>query len=224
MGTMIRINLLPTRGVKKREAGRQVLALFAALLVGGLIANFIWYQARSSVEAANAAKIVQTQAAIQKLEAVIGEVNNINKRKKEVEEKLKVLDDLKKARSGPVKLMDALAISTPTKVWIQSFDEKNSNVKLVGSAVSHDDVAEFMRGLSNIVWTPKGMARVVEQKRGAKTARVELMNQNGAIEDLPVASVVPFFNAIDLKKAEQKGDLKEPRVDFEIGMKANYAT
>ncbi|MDQ3263197.1 MAG: PilN domain-containing protein [Myxococcota bacterium] len=221
---MIRINLLPTRGVKKREAGRQVLVLVAALVIVGLVANFIWYQSRASAESANAAKIASTQAAIKKLEAVIGEVNEINKRKKEVEEKLKVLDSLKKARSGPVKLMDALAISTPAKVWIESFDEKNSDVKLKGSAVSHDDVAEFMRGLSNIVWTPKGMARVVEQKRGAKTARVELINQNGAIEDLPVAQVVPFFNAIDLKKAEQKGDLREPRVDFEIGLKANYAT
>jgi len=221
---MIRINLLPTRGVKKREAGRQVLVLFAAILVGGLVANFIWYNSRASLEAANAQKIAQTQAAIKKLEAVIGEVNDINKRKKEVEEKLKVLDGLKKGRSGPVKLMDALAISTPAKVWIEQFEEKNTAVKLTGSAISHDDVAEFMRGLSNIVWTPKGMARVVEQKRGAKTARVELINQNGAIEDLPVTSVVPFFTTIDLKKAEQKGSLREPRVDFEIGMKANYAT
>ena len=63
----------------------------------------------------------------------------------------------------------------------------------------------MMRGLSSVVWTPKGMGRLVEQqKRDAKTSRVELLSSEGGIEDFPVGEISLFFTNIDLKKTEQK--------------------
>ena len=44
---MIRINLLPVRVSKKKAAGKQQLVLFAVLLVGGYVGNFLWAQARA---------------------------------------------------------------------------------------------------------------------------------------------------------------------------------
>lgn len=225
---MIRINLLPVRAVKKRELGRQVLVLLAAVLVLTGALNFVWYNERSNEQDQNAKRIAQTQQRITELEKVIGEVNNINKRKKEVQEKLAVLETLRKGRSGPVRMMDALATATPKKVWIRDFLENASAVKITGAALSHDDVAEFMRGLTNIVWTPKGIGRLVEQKRGAPTSRVELLTQDGAIEDFPVGEIGSFFTSVDLKKAEQKDTKGEngatgKLVEFEIGLRANYA-
>src|SRR5438874_11456296 len=115
---MIRINLLPVRQVKKRELGRQVLVLMGAVLLLTLVLNFVWYNSRSSVRDSQQATITLTQNRIAELEKVIGEVNNINKRKKEVEDKLKVLNDLRRQRSGPVRMMDALSTATPKKVWL----------------------------------------------------------------------------------------------------------
>jgi type IV pilus assembly protein PilN len=227
---MIRINLLPTRQVKKREAGKQIIALFAAVLIAALAGNYFWYDSREQERTRNQERINQTRARIADLEKVIGEVNNINKRKKEVEDKLKILDDLRKGRSGPVRMMDALATATPKKVWLKNFDESQGLVSLKGMALSHDDVAEMMRGLSSMVWTPKGMGRLVEQqKRDAKTSRVELLSQEGGIEDFPVGEVASFFKNIELKKAtsaEQAGTNGQPAtrvVDFEIQLNSNYA-
>lgn len=224
MTTMIRINLLPVRAVKKREAGRQALVLIAAALLFGLVSNYLWYSSRDDVRTENAEKIAQTQARITDLEKVIGEVNNINKRKKEVQEKLKVLDDLRKGRAGPVRLLDALATATPKKVWLTGFDEVSGKVKLTGSASSHEDVAEMMRGLNNIVWTNKGLGRLVEVKKEAKTSRVELLSGDGAIEDFANSDVGFFFSSIELKRATQTDNQNLGRlVNFDIAMSANYA-
>jgi type IV pilus assembly protein PilN len=227
---MIRINLLPVRAVKKREVGRQILVLYGAVAVLALVLNFLWYQNRAGEEKRNADRIAQTNQRIKELEKVIGEVNNINKRKKEVEEKLKVLESLRKGRSGPVRMLDALATSMPKKVWLKEFEEKANIVRLTGTAVSHDDVAELMRSLANVVWTPKGMGRLVEQKREAKTSRVELLAPEGAIEDFPVADISSFFTAIELKSAKQVeikaaalGASPNKAVDFDIGLTNNYA-
>ncbi len=223
---LIRINLLPVRQVKKREISRQFLVLVGVVIVLALVLNYLAYDKLGNEAERNAKKIAQTQMRIAELEKVIGEVNNINKRKKEVEDKLKVLSDLRKSRSGPVRLLDALATSIPKKVWLTDFDEKSNLVKLIGVAASHDDVAEFMRSLANVVWTPKGMGRLVEQKRDAKTSRVELLSSGGTIEDFPFAEVGSFFTNVELKRAEQK-DKKDlgpvKTVDFEINLSANYA-
>jgi type IV pilus assembly protein PilN len=226
---MIRINLLPVRAAKKRETGRQILVLFAAMLIAAVAGNWVWYSSREDVRARSEERINQTQARITELEKVIGEVNNINKRKKEVQEKLDVLTTLRKGRSGPVRLLDALATATPKKVWLVDFDEKGNQVRLTGKAVSHEEVAELMRGLQNTVWTPKGLGRVIEQKKDG-SYRVELLNSEGSIEEIAKTDVGNFFTGIDLRRAEQH-DLSAQDaisgmtkiVDFEIAMSANYA-
>lgn len=222
---MIRINLLPVRQVKKRELGRQVLVLAGVVLVLTGVLNFIWYDRRSSELSRRETQVADTKRRVTELEKVIGEVNNIKSRKKEVEDKLKILNDLRRGRAGPVRMMDALATATPQKVWLSDFVEQAGQVKISGSAVSHDDVAEFMRGLRSVVWTPKGMGRLVEQKRDSKTTRVELIG-GGAIEDFPAGEIGTFFTNIDLKSAQAQGGgtaVAARLVRFEISLNANYA-
>lgn len=221
---MIRINLLPVRAVKKREMGKQLLVLFAVIIVGGLTGNWMWYSDRADEFKRNAEANSKTQQKITELEKVIGEVNNISKRKKEFEDKLKILADLRKGRTGPVRMLDALATAMPKKVWLNSFDEKEGTVVVEGTAMSHDDVAEFMRALAGIVWTPKGMGRLVDQKRDAKTSRVELLGSGGALEDFPVTEVGTFFTKIELKSSSAKPKVEgvNKGVGFQLTMAASY--
>jgi type IV pilus assembly protein PilN len=223
---MIHINLLPVRQVKKREVGRQALVVMAGILGAALILNWVWYDAREGEAKHNSQRLAATQARIAELEKVIGEVNNINARKKDVQAKLTILTDLRKQRTGPVRMLDALSTATPKKVWLTKFEEKQNAVIVDGHAASVDDVSEFMHGLQNMVWTPKGMGRLVEQKRDAQTSRVELLSTEGAIEDFPTKDVAAFFTNIQLKKAEQK-DVKDTQgvtklVDFQLNLTSNY--
>jgi type IV pilus assembly protein PilN len=225
---MIRINLLPVRVAKKREMGKQILVLFAIVLVGAIGGNYMWYSDRNDEFKRNADGIRQVQAKIEELKKVIGEVDKINERKAEVEKKLGVLDNLRKGRSGPVKMMDALASSIPKKLWLKSFTEEKSGVRISGSAISHDEVAELMSNLSHLVWTPKGMGRLVEARKDAPKSRVELLTPDAAIEEFDVAAVKFFFTNIELKDAQQKNTQSTdpnviPIVDFNLTLTANYA-
>lgn len=219
---MIRINLLPVRQVKKREAGRQFLVAMAGFVVLALVGNAYWYWSTASDRDRRRQRLKDTQARIDQLKKVIGEVDNLNKRRAEVQEKLKVLDELRKKRGGPVKLLDALSEAVPRKASVSSFEEKSSSAKLSGQAETLDDVSELMRGLNNVVWTPKGLGRVVEVKRDGTRARVELLgaNANSIIEDFPLADVGHFFSNIELKgtRVASKGT-----VSFELSLSVNYA-
>jgi len=224
---MIRINLLPVRAAKKKEMGKQILVLFAIVLAGAVVGNYMWYADRKAEFDQNANGIRQVQAKIEELKKVIGEVDKINDRKAEVEKKLGVLDNLRKGRSGPVKMMDAMALAVPKKLWLKGFVEDKGTMKISGSAISHDEVAEFMSNLGHMVWTPKGMGRLVESRKDAPTSRVELLT-DAAIEEFPVSSIKSFFTNIELKDAVQKApggnDANAfPIVEFNLNLSSNYA-
>ncbi len=142
---MIRINLIPVRQVKKREAGRQQLVAFAAILLVAVIGAYEWVDHFQEQLDKRKAQIVKLQNDIKQLEKVIGEVNSITKEKKALEDKLKVLDTLKKRRAGPVKVMDALATLVPAHVWLTDVADHGGNWEMKGMGMTNDDVAEFMR-------------------------------------------------------------------------------
>lgn len=144
---MIRINLLPVRATKKREFGRQQLALLALVLIVAIGANLVWWRRVQSDEVAIDEQIERTRREIATLEKTIGEVKSITQEKKALEGKLKILDDLKKNRAGPVKMMDEMATIIPTKVWLTSFTESGGAVRLAGSAVTYEDVSLFLKKL-----------------------------------------------------------------------------
>jgi type IV pilus assembly protein PilN len=221
--TAIRINLLPVRQVKKREMGRQFLVLVAGALIIGAAGNYLWFNARDTERARLQDQVTETQRRIDALEKQIGEVNDIKKRKKEVEDKLTILEKLRKQRAGPVKLLDALTSAIPKKVFIGEFDEKGNALKVTGTGESHEDVSEFMKGLSNVVWTPKGIGRVVERKKDNQV-RVELLSTEAAIVDFDAKELANFFTGVELKNSEQVDNKGKAAVKFELAMTANYAT
>lgn len=219
---MIRINLLPVRQVQKREQGRQfIVLLIGTLIIAGAVNAYVFMDFTSRKESAQR-RLDDTNARIAQLEKVIGEVNNLAKRKKEVEEKLAELEKLLTERKGPVKLLDALSLAIPKKVWLVSFEEHAGAAQMSGFAESNDDVSVFMRALKNVAWTPKGMGRVVERKRDDRW-RVESLSSEGTIEDFARADVRPFFDSIELRQSviDASAAKNGQGVRFDLSMTAN---
>jgi type IV pilus assembly protein PilN len=144
---MIRINLLPVRVSKKKVAGKQQLILFVLVAVLGVIGNLIWTQSRAGELKSRQAKLKRTQEEIEQLERIIGEVKNIKEQQNALKAKLDILDKLKAARSGPVRMLEELATVTPKKVELRKMEEKGGTMTFDGSAASIDDVSAFMAAL-----------------------------------------------------------------------------
>ncbi len=116
-------------------------------------------------------RIASTRAEIAQLEKTIGEVKSITQDKKALEDKLKILDALKKGRTGPVKVMDELATIIPNKAWITEYTEQGGNVVMRGLAVTYEDLSAFAQKLK----TSKYFANVTIKKASQK-------NQSGTVE------------------------------------------
>jgi type IV pilus assembly protein PilN len=183
---MIRINLLPVRVSKKATAGKQQLVLFVALVLAGYVGNFLWAQSRSGEVKQRQQKVQKTRDEIVQLDRIIGEVKNIKEQQAALREKLDILADLKAGRSGPVKMMDALATLTPKRLWITKLDEKGGVASISGQATTFDDVSNFMTAL----------------KQNPQFTNVELQKTSAAIAAGPrKIDVVDFSLALQIQYA-----------------------
>jgi type IV pilus assembly protein PilN len=162
---MVRINLLPVRVSKKKEAGKQQLALFAMLLALGIAANWVYAGSRARDLDAHLKRLAKTKADIAALDKIIGEVKSLKEQQKELQEKLDILDKLKQGRSGPVRMLDELATITPKRLWLRKLEEKGGKVLVDGTATSIDDVSTFMTALKG----SKHFTDVELKKTTAKT-------------------------------------------------------
>ena len=148
---MIRINLLgvpKARGVKRKSEFKLQVALGGAFI--GLVLVLCGY-----FLFALDGRLTQLQnekgAAEKKLSALkekVKEVENFEVNKKALEEKNKIIEQLKRNQSGPVHLLDEVSKSlNPIRVWLVSMTAKSNAVDIEGKAITNADLVEFINNL-----------------------------------------------------------------------------
>ena len=164
---MIRINLLPVRVSRRQEAVRNELVLaglvLAAVVVflGGL--QIVLMAQSSSLTTENA----ELDQQLKKKEAIRLEVEEMEKVRKDLEQKLAVIQQLNANRTGPVLLLSDLSDATPEKLQLTSLVEKGGVVKLTGLAVTHEVISQFMINIEKSKrFTDVGLSGVEQIENG----------------------------------------------------------
>ncbi len=144
---MIRINLLPVRTSRRRETAlRQILlaAAGAVLVVAGCA--YFYFEIDSEIDKL-ASENQRIEQEITKLKEVIGQVEEFEEKKAELQKKLDVIRTLKANKTGPVHMLDEIASNIPDKCWLTSLSEVDRKVELEGVAINNEVIADFISKL-----------------------------------------------------------------------------
>lgn len=144
---MIRINLLPIRQTQKRQTVQQQLLGGAAVIIVTLIVCIIWYAKVSGDQKQLQQSVQKKTQELAQLDLIIGKVNDLEAKKKELQEKQKIIENLRKGKTGPVRALDDLATEIPDRVWITKLVEQGGSVTIEGKAINHENVSAFMKSL-----------------------------------------------------------------------------
>lgn len=144
---MIRINLLPIRTTKRQEAVRGQV-IFAgvgavALVVGLFLVHGVMLARISSAET----DVRELQTKVDQMKVQAAQAEEAEALKADYQKKLDVIKRLKANRSGPVHMLDELAIATPDKLSLTTVSEKGGSIKLAGMAVSNELISQFLSNL-----------------------------------------------------------------------------
>lgn len=158
---MIRINLLADGKkavTRKRRASMQLLpegqARSQLFLTGGLLlalAAFAltWYIHDSRIKAKDR-EIRTAQAEVDRLAAIIKEVDEFKARKAELEHKIAVINQLKQNQRGPVRVMDQISRALPELLWLDQMSLQGNGIFLAGQAFNTNAVAAFIDNLDRV--------------------------------------------------------------------------
>jgi Tfp pilus assembly protein PilN len=160
---MIRINLLGIPRPKKGKRGGAAAAVASGgggegpgalmFLVLGLVIGlgafgFLYWRATS--EQARLAKELQAAVAEgQRLSAVKQKYDQRKKEAEAFERRVKVIDELRAAQSGPLELLNTIGntVNNTDAVWLSGMSETTSSVNIEGMALSTQAVANLITNL-----------------------------------------------------------------------------
>lgn len=145
---MLKINLLPIRQLQKQAGARNEIFSFAACFVFLLfiLAAVGMIQAKkASAIQAETTRLTQEK---QRYDKVLAEIKKLEADKKELENKISIIKQLKKESSLTVHVLDEVARRLDsTRIWLTALDQQGSALSLKGVALDNKTIAEFMNAL-----------------------------------------------------------------------------
>ncbi len=146
---MIKINLLPVKTSKKKETAIQQLIVAGVVIILLAMAVGSLYMVKRSQVATAQGDIGAANGKINELKSKLGKLEEIKKLKEEVKKKLDVLIQLRKNKTGPAQRLVVLSDLTPEQLWLTSYVESGTDVKISGISPTEELIAHFMKALDS---------------------------------------------------------------------------
>ena len=144
---MIRINLLQIRKEKKKVGIRkEYLVLIGLLVLLIVLLGIVQWNLNKELEETST-QIAKAKEEILYYKSMIIEVNRAKESQKILQDKLNVINALRREKSGPAKVLDELSMGKPEKIHLESLKKEGSKLGIEGVALDDETVANFMTNL-----------------------------------------------------------------------------
>jgi type IV pilus assembly protein PilN len=151
---LIKINLLAVdRERSKRKAkfafgdkvtvGCSLILVMTALLVGW------WYWSLQNESKDIDQQIADAQRETVRLQSIIQQVQQYEERKGQLQQRVTLIETLRKGQTGPVHLLDQISRSLPDMMWLTEVKQTGSDVLIDGRCTSLTALSDFVSGLEN---------------------------------------------------------------------------
>ena len=153
---MIRINLLAVeRQAKKKKAtfqsGQKIAVCCGLILVltGCAVGWRFWAIRHDSIELDQ--KIEAAQAETSRLHSIIQQVQQFEQQKAQLQQRVVLIEQLRKSQKGPVHMLDQLSRSLPTMMWLTTLKQDKDADTLVidGKSTTQTGVSDFVNNLES---------------------------------------------------------------------------
>ncbi len=144
---MIKINLLLTRKEKKKVGMRkEFIVLIVSIFL--LLGVFILVQWKIDNEKEKMlAQISEAKKEIGYYKNLITEINKAKESQKIFQDKLNVINSLRKGKASPARVLDEISISKPENIQLESLKKEGTKLGIEGVALDDETVANFMTSL-----------------------------------------------------------------------------
>ena len=149
---MSNINLLPWREARAQRQKKQIEALLGIFVLATVALGFFanWLGDRQIV-----AQQQRNQRLVQEmtiLDAQLGEIRLLKERRKELIDRMQLIEQLQMRRNVPVRLFNQLPSLVPNGVYLNTLSMQNNTIDVNGKTEAYGRVASMMRRIDGSGW------------------------------------------------------------------------
>ncbi len=149
---MIKINLLTVdRERAKRKAkfqvGQKVTVGCSLILVAAALAVGWWFWSLQRASADLDRRIADAERETQRLQGVIQQVTQFEGRRAQLQQRVTLIEELRKGQTGPVHLLDQISKALPEAMWLTDLRQAANDITLEGRCTSLNSLSDFVSAL-----------------------------------------------------------------------------
>jgi type IV pilus assembly protein PilN len=150
---MIRINLLSSERQKAQrraptfDIGKRITLVCSLILVLGAGGIGWWYWSLTQEAAAVEADIAASQQEVARLRPIIAEVSKFEARRQQLQQRVQLIEQLRKGQGVPVQLLDQVSRSLPDMLWLTAMTQKGGDVTIEGRSATLVALSDFVGNL-----------------------------------------------------------------------------
>lgn len=122
-----------------------IIALVALAVV---IAGGYWF-INDRTRARRQEEVTVRKAEADKLEAIIKEVEDFQRRKDSLQNRIDLINQLKQNQKGPVHIMDQISRDLPDLVWLDKMSIAGGRISVSGRGLNPNAIANFVENVKN---------------------------------------------------------------------------
>jgi type IV pilus assembly protein PilN len=165
---MIRINLLAVERerTKKRSTfrtGQKVTVACSAVLVLAVVTIGWRYLSLNNESKQLDVDISNSQQEASRLHAIILQVQEFEQRKAQLQQRVVLIEQLRKSQTGPVHMLDQISRSLPPSLWLTALKQDNDSITIEGRCTSLTALSDFVANLEGTGYFKKSVEIVSSQ-------------------------------------------------------------
>lgn len=152
---MIRINLLTVERerAKRRPGGglqatqQKITLACSVILVLAALGVGWWYWTLSKQADQIEANIVTAQKETERLQGLIAQVEQFEARRVQLQQRVALIEELRKGQAGPVRLLDEISRSLPDMLWLTEIKQQGNELTIGGRCTTLTALSDFVGNL-----------------------------------------------------------------------------
>jgi type IV pilus assembly protein PilN len=193
---MIRINLLAAERERAKsrpwvQGGKGLTIACCLLLLTTSLGLGWWYWSLDRASAQVDQDLAAADQEAQRLRALIQQVQQFDQRKAQLQQRVALIEELRKDQSGPVRMIDQISRALPEGLWLTALKQEGAAVTLDGRCVTLTALSDFVANLTATGYFTAGVELVDSQVEagvpGAGAAEVIRFKVRGQLGGAPGA-------------------------------------
>ncbi|WHI44569.1 PilN domain-containing protein [Microbulbifer sp. JMSA004] len=149
---MAKINLLPWRQEYRAQKQKEFQQIIVVVVLIVAAAVFGWMKTVDAQIVDQNADNQILKNRIKELDIQVREIKDLKKRRQELIDRMRVIQELQGNRPLSVRYFDEIVQATPEGLWLNSIERKGKKLSISGVAESNNRVSSFMRNLDQSDW------------------------------------------------------------------------